>query len=146
EALPHTTPATDTSLLPASGVALLAAAGPNNPALAPPDLRLTAFTTALLDVLKAGSERYGSRLSLQEIHYLVERRLSELLPDPTRPELRALRQTHGRVEVVPLLPNPAFKRVQAEQRQMAEEQRKAEEAEAARLAEEKRKAEEAARL
>jgi peptidoglycan hydrolase-like protein with peptidoglycan-binding domain len=152
EALPHGTLATEPDrAIPPSGVALLASAGLNDPALAPRDNRLTAFTAALLDVLRTGSARFGPRLSLQDVHFLVERRLAELFPDATRPEMRPLRQALGRVELVPLLPNPAFQRAQKEQRRHAEaaagpaEQKPAVE-EAGRLPEEGRPAaEEAAR-
>jgi TPR repeat protein len=135
--------------LPGSGVALLAAAGLNKPALAPSDHNLTAFTTALLDVLKGGHARLGPRLSLQDLHLLVERRVFELFPDAARPEMRPLQQGRGRVELVGFFPNPAFQTIQNELR-LVEEQRKAEEErrkaeEAARAAEEKRQAEAAAR-
>jgi len=122
EAMPHGTLSTepDQVMIPASGVALLASAGLNDPALAPRDQRLTAFTSALLDVLRTGSARFGPRLSLQDVHFLVDRRLAELFPDATRPEMRPLRQVLGRVELVPFLPNPAYQKAQEEQRRHAE--------------------------
>ena len=153
EALPRGTLSTepDQAMIPASGVALLASAGLNDPALAPRDQRLTAFTSALLDVLRTGSARFGQRLSLQDVHYLVDRRLAELFPGGTRPEMRPLRQALGRVELVPFLPNAAFRGAQEEQRRQAEavpppaEQKHAAE-EVAQLSEDHRAAAEAARL
>jgi WD40 repeat protein len=165
EALPRASLGSDEIIgdLPASGVALLASAGPNKPALAPSGYPLTAFTTALLDVLKNGHARLGPRLSLQDIHLLVERRVSELFPDAARPEMRPLHQSRGRVELVAFFPNPAFQGVQNARRReaeeaarLAQEQRRADQAprpaeetrkgdEVARLAEEKHKANEAAK-
>jgi peptidoglycan hydrolase-like protein with peptidoglycan-binding domain len=149
EALPRGTLSTepDQAMIPASGVALLASAGLNDPALAPRDQRLTAFTSALLDVLRTGSARFGPRLSLQDIHYLVDRRLAELFPGATRPEMRPLRQALGRVELVPLLPNPAFQGAQEERTRQAEgaQEEQTRQAEAAPPAEQKHVAEEAAR-
>lgn len=152
EALPRGTLSTepDQVMIPASGVALLASAGLNDPALAPRDQRLTAFTAALLDVLRTGSARFGQRLSLQDVHYLVDRRLAELFPGGTRPEMRPLRQALGRVELVPFLPNAAFRGAQEEERREAEaapplaEQKHVAEA-AARRSEERHAVAEAAR-
>src|SRR5271166_2417867 len=131
EALPPTSLGINLAIdeVPTSGVALLAAAGLNKPALAPSGQALTAFTTALLDVLNSGHTRLGPRLTLQDIHLLVERRVSDLFPDASRPEMRPLQQSRGRVELLPFFPNPAF-----EAGRRAEERRKAEQAEATRLA------------
>ncbi len=136
--------------LPASGVALLAAAGLNRPAVAPVGHTFTAFTAALLDVFKCGHVRLGPRLSLQDIHLLVERRVSELFPDAARPEMRPLQQSRGRVELVAFFPNPAFEEVQRQgRREAAELARQADgkrgAGEPVHHAEERRKGEEAAR-
>ncbi len=153
EALPPECASSDLSVdsLPESGAALLAAAGLSTPALAPTNHRLTAFTTALLDVLRNGQTRFGPRLSLEDIHLLVDRRIRELFPDAARPEMRPLQASRGRVELVPLFPNPAFERVQKERKQRADEPaRTAEEKhkpdEDTRPTEEKRTADEVARL
>ena len=135
--------------VPSAGVALLAAAGLNNPASAPPDEPYTRFTAALLEVLRAGNERLPTQLSLSDLHQLVDRRIAQKFPDQARPELRSLQQTRGRVELVRLFRNPAAERLEAQHKageagRLAEETRRADEA--ARLAEEKRRADEAARL
>jgi peptidoglycan hydrolase-like protein with peptidoglycan-binding domain len=135
--------------LPTAGVALLAAAGPNDPASAPPDELYTRFTATLLEVLRDGNERLPPVLSLSDLHRLVDWRITQNFTDQARPELRSLQQTRGRVELVRLFRNPAAERAEEKRRAeeattFAEERRQAEET--ARLVEEKRKADEAARL
>jgi hypothetical protein len=142
EALPDPSIFKTDEELPTSGVALLAASGVDDPASAPPNERLTRFTTALLDVLHEGHERFPRTLSLSDVHELVDRRITQTFPDEARPELRSLQQTRGRVELVRLFPNPATRFVeqkrQAEQRaREAEEQRRAKQV--AREAEEKKR-------
>lgn len=93
---------------PGAGAVLLAAAGLNDPALAPPDQPLTAFTTALLDVLRNGDRGFGDWLSLSEVHLLLESRILKLFPGVARPEIRPLQQNHGRVDLVGIFPNAAW--------------------------------------
>jgi len=90
-----------------SGVALLAAAGRDDPAFALEDETYTRFTATLLDVLRDGSEKLPPFLSLSDLHRLVFSRISQRYPDGARPELQSLRQKRGRVELVPLFRNPA---------------------------------------
>ena len=162
EALPDPAIFDNDDAIPTAGVALLAAAGLNDAAIADPSETYTRFTTSVLEILRDGDERLQAFLSLDDLHRLVYRRINERFPEGSRPELRSLQQTRGRVELVRLFPNPAFRRLESmrlaeqaarleeekclaeEAARVAEEKRKAEEA--ARLAEEERKAEEAARL
>jgi hypothetical protein len=148
EALPDPSVFDTDDEVPTSGVALLAASGLNDPASAPPNEPYTRFTAALLEVLRDGNERFPPELSLSDLHQLVDQRIKQKFHDESRPELRSLQQTRGRVELVRLFANPAARlageKHKAEERAwLATETRKIEEA--ARLAEERRKADEAAR-
>ncbi len=94
--------------IPASGVALLAAAGLNDPALAPPNWPYTAFTGALLEALHHGGETLPRYLSLSDLHSLIQRILPRRFSDAAMPELRPLLMPRGRIELVPLFRNAAF--------------------------------------
>jgi hypothetical protein len=136
EALPDPIASGTNGDMPTSGVALLAAAGANDAAFAPPNEPYTRFTATLLEVLDEGSERLPSALSLSDVHFLVDQRIRRRYSDGPRPELRSLQQSRGRIELVPLFPNRAARRMEEKLRA----------GEAVRLAEGQRKAEESTRL
>jgi Caspase domain len=93
---------------PEFGVALLAAAGPGQPARAPGGLELTMFTGELLATLRSGHAGFPSTLSLSDLHYLVSSRIQKRFgSDGAIPELRPLQQRDGRVDLLGLFPNPA---------------------------------------
>ncbi len=112
EALPNPAIFESDDAVPMAGVALLAAAGLNDPAFALPDEPYTRFTAALLEVLREGHARFPPVLSLSDLHQLVDRRINQKFPDQARPELRSLHQTRGRVELVRLFRNPAVQRIE----------------------------------
>jgi hypothetical protein len=144
---------------PNFGIGILCASGSREPAKAPPDLPYTMFTGGLLDVLRTGDFSEQNWLSLDAVQRLVRDRLRvEFSDKAVLPEVYAPQQRWGRVDLVPLFPNPARQRAslfQKEATQAAETKRKEEQAaqaaevkrrekQADQAAEAKRKKEEAA--
>jgi len=134
-----------------SGTALLCASGPRDPAKAPEGMNYTMFTGALVDVLRKGDESAPAILSLQDIAYLVKRSIAARFKgEAVLPEIHAPDQTRGRVDTVPIFPNPRSRRVKGGRRAKTAERtvdakRWAGRAEAARQAEEEKRRAEAAR-
>jgi hypothetical protein len=96
--------------LPAYGTALLCASGPRERARVPANLPHTMFTGGLLDVLREGDPQAPSRLSLNDIQYLVEKRLkARFLERAVLPQVYVPQQRMGRLDVVPLFSNPAHR-------------------------------------
>ena len=91
QALPPAPSDTDEGV-PTSGVALLAAAGLNMPAFAPPGETYSLFTGILLEVLRDGVQPGPPVLSLSDLHLQVHKRIAERYPHGARPELRPLQQ------------------------------------------------------
>jgi hypothetical protein len=99
---------------PEYGVALLCASGSSEPAKAPPDLPYTMFTGGLLDVLRNGDCSAPAWLSLDDMQRLVRSRLEAQFPNrAVLPQVHAPQQRRGRIDLVPLFPNPARHVVEA---------------------------------
>ncbi|MBR0793997.1 hypothetical protein JQ615_01195 [Bradyrhizobium jicamae] len=97
---------------PRSGTALLCASGARDPAKSPAHLSRTMFTGALLSVLEEGFPSGPQQLSLQDVGYLVRRRIAEEFADEgVRPEVLAPEQRYGRVDEIPIFPNAAAVRL-----------------------------------
>src|SRR5215472_109275 len=114
-------------------------------------MNYTMFTGALVDVLRKGDESAPAILSLQDIAYLVKRSIqARFKGEAVLPEIHAPDQTRGRVDTVPIFPNPRSRRVKGGRRAKTAERtvdakRWAGRAEAARQAEEEKRRAEAAR-
>jgi hypothetical protein len=81
EALPDPAVFDNDEAIPTSGVALLAAAGLNDAAIADPSETYTRFTTSVLEILRDGDERLQPFLSLDDLHRLVYRRIDQRFPE-----------------------------------------------------------------
>src|SRR5262249_35127335 len=93
--------------LPARGTALLCAAGPRDPAKAPPKLRYTMFSSVLLDILKDGAPEYPARMSLTQIGDRAKALIVQRFPDEAvRPQVHSPDQGDGDIAGHPLFPNP----------------------------------------
>lgn len=94
--------------LPAFGTALLCASGPREPAKAPPGLPHTMFTGGLLEVLRGGDRNAPPWLSLEDTARLVRARLEARFANAAvLPAVHAPQQSLGRLDLLPLFPNPA---------------------------------------
>ena len=92
--------------LPGKGTALLCAAGPKQPAKAPPDLKHTMFSEMLLQALRNGSMELPDRLSLAQIGVQIQDLIRERFKDAAvRPVMISPDQSLGDVAVLPLFPN-----------------------------------------
>jgi hypothetical protein len=96
--------------LPKYGTALLCASGPREPAKAPADLPYTMFTGGLLEVLRSGDPSAPDWLSLDDIQRQVRTRLETQFADKAvLPQLHSPQQRMGRLDLVPLFRNPAYR-------------------------------------
>jgi TPR repeat protein len=103
--------------LPEYGVGLLCAAGSSEPAKAPADLPFTMFTGGVLELLRDGDPDAPEWLSLDFLQRLVQKKLRKQFADEAvLPQVHAPLQQVGRVDHVPLFPNPA-RRKRATERQ-----------------------------
>lgn len=94
--------------IPQHGLGLLCASGPREPAKAPPELPHTMFTGGVLEVLRNGDPGAPPWLSLDNLHRLVTERLTEKFADSAViPQVYAPTQRMGRLDLIPLFPNPA---------------------------------------
>lgn len=92
--------------LPPKGTALLCAAGPREPAKAPPNLRYTMFSGVLLDILKNGSTDLPERLSLIDLERKIRDTIREQFPDmAVRPQVGSPDQIAGDIAHLPIFPN-----------------------------------------
>lgn len=94
--------------LPAYGTALLCASGPRDPAKVLPGLPYTMFSGGLLDVLRTGDANAPPWLSLDDAARLVRARLeAQFAARAVQPVVHAPQQSLGRLDLLPLFPNPA---------------------------------------
>jgi hypothetical protein len=94
--------------LPEYGVGLLCAAGSSEPAKAPAELQYTMFTGGVLELLRDGDPDAPEWLSLDFIQRLVHGKLrAQFANEAVMPQVHAPLQQVGRVDHVPLFPNPA---------------------------------------
>jgi hypothetical protein len=93
---------------PEYGTALLCASGPRERARAPAHLSHTMFTGGLLAVLQHGDITAPAWLSLSDIQWLVRTHLeAKFANEAVLPQLHVPQQRMGRLDMVPLFPNPA---------------------------------------
>jgi hypothetical protein len=92
--------------IPQRGIAVLCSSSKRVRSLAPMDEACTMFTGALLEVLSSAHDGYGTRLSLNDVGHLVQRRISEKYKSGgVRPEVHAPYQPEGSLAELPLFPN-----------------------------------------
>lgn len=95
---------------PEDGTSLLCASSSDLRAKAPVELNRTMFSSALIHVLRNGTERAGQHLSFNELCYLITDNLRSTHPDTwVRPEMHSPDQHKGDIAHLPLFPNPAYR-------------------------------------
>jgi hypothetical protein len=93
--------------VPGSGTSLLCSSGSKAPSIARPGERYTAFSGALLHVLKRGTTDQAGNLSLYTVRDLIEDFLRATYGEEApRPEVHSPDQSDGDVAAVPFFPNP----------------------------------------
>lgn len=96
------------SSFPEKGVTILCASSKDKPAQAPPELKYTMFSEALLDVLEKGDSTKEEFLSFEDLGELVTNRIQQKYSTYTKPELHSPNQSDGDIRRVPFFPNIAY--------------------------------------